>query len=51
MSKAQFNQIVKAQQEIQKRNPYGSAEHRKAYDALRKAVKAFTGNDIGDYAE
>ena len=49
MNQEQFDAIVREQQDIQKRNPFGSPEHRAAYDAIRQAVWDFHGNDIGDY--
>ena len=49
MNQEQFDAIVSENQEIQKRNPFGSEPHRKAYDAIRQAVLTFKGNDIGDY--
>lgn len=51
LTKEQFDAIIAANQEIQKRNPFGSDAHRKAYEAIRQAVKDFQGKDIGDYSE
>ena len=51
MTQAEFNEVIVKNQEIQKRNPFGSKEHRAAYDAIREAVKEFHGNDIGEYEE
>ena len=51
LTKEQFDATIAANQEIQKRNPFGSEAHRKAYEAIRKAVKDFKGHDIGDYSE
>jgi len=46
---AEFTASIADQQEIQKRNPFGSPEHRAAYEKIRRLVKAFKGVDIGDY--
>lgn len=51
MTKERFDRIVAENQEIQKRNPYGSEPHRKAYEAIRKAVRDFQGKDIGEYED
>jgi len=51
LTQAEFNAVITANQEIQKRNPFGSEPHRNAYEAIRKAVKDFKGIDIGDYAD
>jgi hypothetical protein len=51
MTKDQFDKITAENQEIQKRNPYGSEPHRKAYEAIRKAVRDFQGHDIGEYED
>jgi len=51
MTEDQFDKIIAENQEIQKRNPFGSEPHRKAYEAIRKAVKDFQGNDIGEYED
>lgn len=51
LTQEQFDAIVAANQEIQKRNPFGSKAHRNAYEAIRKAVKEFKGIDIGRYSE
>ena len=51
MTKDEFDKIITENQEIQKRNPYGSEPHWNAYEAIRKAVKDFQGHDIGDYAD
>jgi hypothetical protein len=51
LTQEQFDGIIAANQEIQKRNPFGSEAHRKAYEAIRKAVKDFKGHDIGEYSE
>lgn len=50
-SKEDFESCVKAQQDIQKRNPYGSAEHRRAYEAIRALIIAQGYPDCGDYEE
>lgn len=49
MTKEQFDKIIAENQEIQKQNPFGSEPHRKAYEAIREAVKDFQGHDIGEY--
>ena len=51
MTKDQFAKLIAENQAIQKRNPYGSEPHRKAYEAIRKAVKDFHGQDIGEYED
>jgi hypothetical protein len=51
MTQERFNEVIEKNQETQKRNPFGSKEHRSAYDAIRAAVKEFHGNDIGEYEE
>ena len=51
ITKEEFDKIIAANQEIQKRNPFGSEGHRKAYEAIRKAVKDLKGYDIGEYSE
>jgi hypothetical protein len=51
MMKEQFDTIINKNQKIQKRNPYGSRQHRKAYEAIRKAVRKFKGRDIGEYED
>ena len=49
LAQAEFEELVAANQELQKRNPFGSEPHRKAHEAIRRAVKDFKGIDIGDY--
>lgn len=51
ITKAQFDRTIASNQEIQKRNPFGSKKHRAAYDAIRAAVKEFHGKDIGEYED
>jgi hypothetical protein len=51
MTKAEFDEIIAANQEVQKRNPFGSEPHRKAYEAIRKAVSEYHGKDIGEYTD
>ena len=36
-------------QQIQKTHPYGSKEHRAAYDRIREIVKVWKRIDIGPY--
>ena len=49
MKPEDFEAEVKRQQNIQKRNPYGSKAHRKAFERIRKMVKENKGIDIGSY--
>ena len=49
LTKEQFDKIINENQGIQKRNPFGSEAHRRAYEAIKKAVKDFQGHDIGEY--
>ncbi len=51
LTQAEFDAVITANQQIQKRNPFGSEPHRNSYEAIRKAVKDFKGIDIGDYAD
>lgn len=46
---AVFDAIIAEQQEIQKRNPFGSPEHKAAYARIRELVRLHKGVDIGDY--
>jgi len=43
MTKEQFDKIIAGNQAVQKRNPCGSEPRRKAYEAIRKAVRTFQG--------
>ena len=49
IDKQRFDRIVAENQAIQKRNPFGSEPHRRAYAAIRRAVLDYQGNDIGEY--
>jgi hypothetical protein len=51
MTKERFDRIVAENQEIQKRHPFGSDPHRQAYEAIKRAVKDFHGQDIGEYED
>ena len=44
-----FNRAIAEQQEIQKRNPFGSEAHKRADARIRELVKQHKGIDIGDY--
>jgi hypothetical protein len=48
MTEQEFNELVAAFQEIQKRNPPASAAWRAAHYGLRALVLKFKGVDIGD---
>jgi hypothetical protein len=50
-TQAAFDAVIAANQEIQKRHAFGTEPHRRAYEAIRKAVKDFHGKDIGDYED
>jgi hypothetical protein len=49
IDKRQFDRIIADSQGVQKRNPFGSEPHRRAYAAIRQAVLDHHGNDIGEY--
>lgn len=43
---------VKAGQEMQKRNPYGSAQHRAGFDMIRKEAAKYNAEQfIGEYED
>ena len=50
INKDTFNKMVLIGQNLQKRNPYGSAIHRKGFNIVRQANIRFFGVDnLGDY--
>lgn len=48
-NEAALKATIKLAQQIQMANPYGSPEHKAAYDIIRSAVQKLQGIDIGEY--